>query len=121
MNAMKRKAFVIGVAMGVLLTIVFVIMCSWIEDPKASKFGMTILMENDRAISVPKGYYIYGNAQEVETFDGSHTVIKNVDTPCVTTREMTIKCSGSICIIYPPDKFGTINYDKKDLAEKLLK
>ena len=110
----------------VILTIVAVVLVcinyNWVfKDPIASQSGISILIESDEPVRIPKGFIVEGNAEQLIELDGV-LAIERIVTPYVAIESMVIKCSSgsnSICILYPPE-YGTVNYDHKDLVKKIL-
>ena len=112
--------FTIGVVVGVLLIIGLNLSNNWGRDAKASESGITVLIEEDRPVVVPKGAIISGDAYEIKNI-GDRFTSNKLDTPYVATSKMTIKCGrerDSICVIYLPDEFGFNTYHEN--VKKIL-
>jgi len=89
---------------------------------KVSESGITVLLEADCPVQVPKGFVVNGNAYEVVDTGGDHFINENIKTPYVTQKTITVKCvegTSSICVIYLQERF--VNYFHEEITKKILK
>lgn len=112
----------IGIFLGLFISIVFFVGYNLTRDPKISESGITVLLENDKAVWVSKGTVIDGDAREVINLY-AHEFIKDIKTPYVADEGMLIKCDdgvNSACVLYNTGKYD-LDLNHKEVINKILK
>ena len=119
----QKTIFVIGIIIGFLVPIlVKALFINTLAVAKVSESGVTVLLEADRPVEVPKGFVITGNACEIVDLGGDKFIDRDLTTPFVVQKKITVKCAEgttTICVIYFQERYT--NYFHEEMVKKILK